>query len=102
MQPDPDDLVGPSRFHPAPMAHPEAYSARVCSGQEPQSLGWPISVVIVKVPACISPRPVCSWAIGCCMMLCCPAKQETPMLMSTDRILVSHVGSLPRPPTLSE
>jgi len=24
------------------------------------------------------------------------------MLMSTDRILVSHVGSLPRPPTLSE
>src|SRR6516165_5581011 len=48
------------------------------------------------------PAPVCSWAIGCCMMLCCPAKQETPMLMSTDRILVSHVGSLPRPPTLSE
>jgi 5-methyltetrahydropteroyltriglutamate--homocysteine methyltransferase len=24
------------------------------------------------------------------------------MLMSTDRILVSHVGSLPRPPMLSE
>ena len=24
------------------------------------------------------------------------------MLMSTDRILVSHVGSLPRPPTLSD
>src|SRR5215472_16128988 len=24
------------------------------------------------------------------------------MLMSTDRILVTHVGSLPRPPTLSE
>jgi 5-methyltetrahydropteroyltriglutamate--homocysteine methyltransferase len=24
------------------------------------------------------------------------------MLISTDRILVSHVGSLPRPPTLSE
>src|SRR5262244_958634 len=38
----------------------------------------------------------------CCMMLRCPTKQETPMLMSTDRILVSHVGSLPRPPTLSE
>jgi hypothetical protein len=36
------------------------------------------------------------------MMLRCPAKQETHMLMSTDRILVSHVGSLPRPPTLSE
>ena len=31
-----------------------------------------------------------------------PTKQETPMLMSTDRILVSHVGSLPRPRTLSE
>jgi hypothetical protein len=31
-----------------------------------------------------------------------PTTQETPMLMSTDRILVSHVGSLPRPPTLSE
>ena len=29
-------------------------------------------------------------------------KQETHMLMSTDRILVSHVGSLPRPATLSE
>ena len=28
-------------------------------------------------------------------------KQETNMLMSTDRILVSHVGSLPRPATLS-
>ena len=29
-------------------------------------------------------------------------EQETHMLMSTDRILVSHVGSLPRPATLSE
>src|SRR5215471_4418663 len=36
------------------------------------------------------------------MMFCYPTKQETPMLMSTDRILVTHVGSLPRPPTLSE
>jgi hypothetical protein len=39
------------------MAHPEAYSARVCSGQALQSLGWLIIVVIVKVPACISRVP---------------------------------------------
>jgi hypothetical protein len=51
MQPDADDLAGPQP------AHPEAYSARVCSGQELQSLGWPISVVIVKVAACISRVP---------------------------------------------
>src|SRR6185312_3532096 len=36
------------------------------------------------------------------MMIRRPAKQETHMLMSTDRILVSHVGSLPRPAKLSE
>jgi 5-methyltetrahydropteroyltriglutamate--homocysteine methyltransferase len=36
------------------------------------------------------------------MMLQGPTQQETPMLMSTDRILVSHVGSLPRSATLSE
>jgi 5-methyltetrahydropteroyltriglutamate--homocysteine methyltransferase len=36
------------------------------------------------------------------MMLRRPTKQETRMLMSTDRILVSHVGSLPRPETLSD
>jgi hypothetical protein len=39
------------------MAHPEAYSARVCSGQVLQSLGWLIIVVSVKVPACISRVP---------------------------------------------
>ena len=27
------------------------------TSQEPQSLGWPISVVIVKVPGCISRVP---------------------------------------------
>jgi 5-methyltetrahydropteroyltriglutamate--homocysteine methyltransferase len=31
-----------------------------------------------------------------------PTKQENRMLMSTDRILVSHVGSLPRAETLSD
>jgi 5-methyltetrahydropteroyltriglutamate--homocysteine methyltransferase len=31
-----------------------------------------------------------------------PSKQETRVLMSTDRMLLSHVGSLPRPPTLAE
>jgi 5-methyltetrahydropteroyltriglutamate--homocysteine methyltransferase len=36
------------------------------------------------------------------MMVHRPTKQEMPMLMSTDRILVSHVGSLPRPATLAE
>src|SRR6476646_6659801 len=48
------------------------------------------------------PRPVCSLATDCCMMIRRPTKQGTTMLMSTDRILVSHVGSLPRPATLSE
>jgi hypothetical protein len=37
---------------------PEACSARICSGQELQSLGWPIIVIIVKVPACISRVPL--------------------------------------------
>src|SRR3954453_9322311 len=36
------------------------------------------------------------------MMFHLPRMQETRMLMSTDRILVSHVGSLPRPATLAE
>ena len=36
------------------------------------------------------------------MMVHCPRKQETRMLMSSDRILVSHVGSLPRSATLSD
>jgi 5-methyltetrahydropteroyltriglutamate--homocysteine methyltransferase len=36
------------------------------------------------------------------MMFCHTMKQDTGMLMSTDRILVSHVGSLPRPPALSD
>jgi 5-methyltetrahydropteroyltriglutamate--homocysteine methyltransferase len=36
------------------------------------------------------------------MMFRSPTKQETPMLMSTDRILVSHVGSLPRAESLSD
>jgi 5-methyltetrahydropteroyltriglutamate--homocysteine methyltransferase len=36
------------------------------------------------------------------MMFRHPTQQETRMLMSTDRILVSHVGSLPRSATLSE
>jgi 5-methyltetrahydropteroyltriglutamate--homocysteine methyltransferase len=36
------------------------------------------------------------------MMLSRRAKQETRMLISTDRILLSHVGSLPRPAALSE
>jgi 5-methyltetrahydropteroyltriglutamate--homocysteine methyltransferase len=35
------------------------------------------------------------------MMVHCPWKQGTHMLMSSDRILVSHVGSLPRSATLS-
>src|SRR5271167_3044013 len=48
------------------------------------------------------PRPVCTWQTVCRMMLRRPTKQETRMLMSTDRILVSHVGSLPRPETLSD
>jgi hypothetical protein len=68
---------------------------------ELQSLSWPIIVVIVKVPACISHVPL---LVGNRLLHDArrPTKQETPMLMSTDRILVSHVGSLPRPPTLSE
>ena len=36
------------------------------------------------------------------MMFCHTLKPDTRMLMSTDRILVSHVGSLPRPPALSD
>jgi hypothetical protein len=57
MQPDADDLAGPEPIPPSPMVHSEAHSARVCSGQELQSLGWLIIVVIVKVPACISRFP---------------------------------------------
>src|SRR5215472_9661726 len=48
------------------------------------------------------PSSVCSWAAGCRMMFHGTTKQDASMLMSTDCILVSHVGSLPRPPTLSE
>jgi hypothetical protein len=64
--------------------------------QELQSLGRPIIVVIIKVPACISHVPL---LVGSGLLHDArrPTKQETPMLMSTDRILVSHVGSLPRP-----
>src|ERR1700748_2380429 len=69
--------------------------------QERQSLGWPIIAVIARVRHA-SAASLCSWATGCRMMLRCPTKQETAMLMSTDRVLLSHVGSLPRPPTLSE
>jgi 5-methyltetrahydropteroyltriglutamate--homocysteine methyltransferase len=100
MQPDADDLAVSSRFRPTQWFIPK----RTVPGYAPAgavSLGWPMIVVIVKVPM-HQVRPVCSWAAGCYMMFCCPTKQEKPMLMSTDRILVSHVGSLPRPPTLSE
>jgi hypothetical protein len=36
------------------------------------------------------------------MMFRRTTKRDTRVLMSTDRTLVSHVGSLPRPPTSSD
>jgi hypothetical protein len=57
MRPDADDLAGPEPIPPSPNGSSEAFSARVSSGRELQSLDWPIIVVIVKVPACINSVP---------------------------------------------
>src|SRR6516165_247244 len=56
-QPDADDLAGPEPIPPSPNGSPEAYRARECAGQDQQSLGRPITVVIVKVLACVRRVP---------------------------------------------
>jgi hypothetical protein len=49
-----------------------------------------------------SPSPACSGATSCRMMFSHTLKPDTRMSMSTERISVSHVGSLPRSPALSD
>jgi 5-methyltetrahydropteroyltriglutamate--homocysteine methyltransferase len=60
-------------------------------GKAAYGCGWRILLIAVASTLETASTP----------LIAAPTKQEKHMLMSTDRILVSHVGSLPRPEILS-